>query len=340
MAEALRTIRIQQALTTLGLYAGPIDGQPNDQLTASITTLQGQLGVPPTGVWDDATDAAAGDRLGTASRAVNDATKSIQRALTDLGFYDGPIDGRLSAATTEAIRAMQAELGVAQTGIVDAATLQAIYDRGVASVPQPPPTTTTTTTTAPTTTTPATVAPTSATPTTPQPETTPQPQTTPQPETTPEPETTPKPSTTPKPPDTTVPADADIADALTGDPRFSQYVSLLTAAGWSGSVGTLAPITVFAPTNAALDALPADQLAELRADPETLARLLRSTVVAGNVTSVDLRTATSLTTLAGTQLAVSNGGAQVGGATLGGSEITADNGVIHPVSAITLPSGG
>ena len=110
---------------------------PSDELTAAIIALQAQLGVPQTGVWDEATDTAAQAKLGTASLSVSEATKSIQRALTDLGFYTGPIDGRMSAETVAAMRALQADLGVPQTGVIDAATLKAIYDRGIASVPVP-----------------------------------------------------------------------------------------------------------------------------------------------------------------------------------------------------------
>ena len=94
MAQALQTIRIQQALAALGLYDGPIDGQPNDQpLTASIVA-QAQLGVPQTGVWDTETDAAAQAKLGTASLTLNAATKSLQQALTDLGCTRARSTGR------------------------------------------------------------------------------------------------------------------------------------------------------------------------------------------------------------------------------------------------------
>ncbi|MFT3855815.1 MAG: peptidoglycan-binding protein [Ilumatobacteraceae bacterium] len=316
MATALQTVRIQQALAALGIYSGPIDGQPNDQLTAAIKTLQGQLGVPQTGVWDEATDAAAGDRLGTAGAAVSEATKSIQRALADLGFYDGPIDGRMSAATVAAIRALQAELGVPQTGIVDAATMQAIYARGI-QTGTPSPTTTTTTTVAPTT---APPAPAPTEPTTPPPTEAP---------------TTEKATTTEAPaPEPDLP---DIVEALTSDPRFSQYVQLLHLAGWEGSVGTLAPITVFAPTNDALNALPAGTLEEVSGDPTALADLLRTTVVPGRYTAADLATATSLTTLAGTTLQVTDGGTKVNGSTVATPAIDAENGIIHPLSSIPAP---
>ena len=45
-AAALQTIRLQQALAALGLYTGPIDGQPSEALTASIGALQQHSGFP------------------------------------------------------------------------------------------------------------------------------------------------------------------------------------------------------------------------------------------------------------------------------------------------------
>jgi len=65
-ASAVQTTRIQQGLTALGFYSGPIDGQTSDALTASIAALQQQLGLPATGVYDAETDAALRQKLGTA----------------------------------------------------------------------------------------------------------------------------------------------------------------------------------------------------------------------------------------------------------------------------------
>ena len=118
------------------------------------------------------------------------------------------------------------------------------------------------------------------------------------------------------------------------------YVDLLTSRGWNGSVGNLAPITVFAPTNAALQALPAGVLDEARSDPAALADILRGTVVAGRFNAADLATAASLTTLANTQLAVTNAAAPSRSAarSIGSPEVLAENGVIQPLTSIPAPS--
>ena len=160
VAAAVFTSRLQQAMTLLGFYSGPIDGIYDDDVVAALKETQAALGVPVTGVYDPATDAALRARLGAGSSLLTDSTKQLQQLLTTYGFYTGPIDGVYSAATVAGVKALQAALGVPPTGVVDAATLQAAYDKGIASVvtstTTPPASTTapaSSTTAAPTTTT-------------------------------------------------------------------------------------------------------------------------------------------------------------------------------------------
>jgi branched-chain amino acid transport system substrate-binding protein len=346
MASAVQTTRIQQALTALGLYSGPIDGKTSEALTASIAALQQQLGLPATGVYDAETDAALRQKLGAAGSAVNEATASLQRALRDLGYYDGAIDGTYSAATVAAVRAFQASVGVPQTGIVDAATLRAIFDLGAASVPPPEPPTTTTVPKPPPTepptvkpTAPVTVAPTSPPPVTPPPTEAP-PATTVPPTAAP---TTAAPVTTVA---TTVPTSAppvvvdDIVATLSADPRFSTYVGLLRQAGLADSLAILGPVTVFAPTNDAFAALPAGVLDAARADPDKLHDLLLTGMVEGRVTSADLASGAPLTSLSGATLTVGGTGnaVTVNGALVVPPEIDASNGIIQTTSSVLQPA--
>jgi hypothetical protein len=46
LAAAIFTTRLQQVLTALGYFSGPIDGQWSDELTAALSALQADLGVP------------------------------------------------------------------------------------------------------------------------------------------------------------------------------------------------------------------------------------------------------------------------------------------------------
>ena len=347
MASAVQTTRIQQGLTALGLYSGPIDGVPSDALTAAIAALQQQLGLPATGVYDAETDAALRQRLGTASTAVTNASKSLQQALADLGYYSGPIDGVYSAATIAAVRAFQTSLGVPATGIVDAATVRAIYDLGAASIPTPSPTpepapTTTTTAKPPVTTAkppastepPTTTPPTTEAPPTTEPPTTEAPTT--EPPTTEAPTTTePAPST---PPTTTAPQPPkeDIVAVLTADPRFTTYLDLLREAGLADSLAVLGPVTVFAPVNDAFAAMPPGQLDQIRSDPAKLHDLLLAGMAQGRLSTDDLTAGTTVTGLAGNTLSIGRQGSTVtvNGAPLLSPDLDAANGIVHPMAAV------
>ena len=90
LASAIFTSNLQLVLTALGYYTGPIDGQWNDEMTAAVATLQNDLGVPVTGVWDAETDAAVRAKYGDILGAFNDSVMGLQQLLTDLGLYSGP----------------------------------------------------------------------------------------------------------------------------------------------------------------------------------------------------------------------------------------------------------
>ena len=141
-ASAVFVTQLQQALKVLGYFEGDITGVYDEATTAAVAALQGDLGLPQTGQFDEATDAALREQLGVRIGAFSASVAQLQQALADRGFYSGPIDGRYSAATIEAVRAFQRDLGVPETGVIDVATLQAIYARGITSGVASVPTTT------------------------------------------------------------------------------------------------------------------------------------------------------------------------------------------------------
>jgi peptidoglycan hydrolase-like protein with peptidoglycan-binding domain len=55
-------------------------------------------------------------------------TTTLQTELQQVGYYDGPIDGIYGPATVDAVKRLQAESGLNETGFVDAATAQALDD--------------------------------------------------------------------------------------------------------------------------------------------------------------------------------------------------------------------
>lgn len=329
-AAASQITRLQQALRFLGFYDGPIDGLPSDELTAAIAAFQTSVGLPATGVVDAATEAALRAALGEYGDLFSSSTLGIQQLLTELGFYSGPLDGIWSQAVTDAVKAFQAELGVPQTGVFDAATIRAAYERGLIDGGEAA---TTTTTTAEATTVPPTAAPTTVAPTTPpatEPPATEPPAT--------EPPATEPPETVP--PTTEAPEEtfSDLFRTLQADPDFSTFVELLIAAGFTEDTEVIGPYTIFAPTNEAFASLDPAQLDEVRNDPETLRQLLAYHVVEGRLSSAQLTG--TLITINGAPLVAEGSGATltVGGAPVVKPDVHASNGEIHGISSVLVPT--
>jgi len=151
------------------------------------------------------------------------------------------------------------------------ATMQAIFDKGIASVPTtttPPSTEAPTTTVKPTTTPPPTAAPTTPAPT-PAPPTAAPPTEAPvtKPPTTPAPTEAP---TTVKATTTTV-APVTVMSVLRSTPQFSEFAAVVTATGVDAQLSADTPMTLFAPTN---DALSPDDVARLSGDRNAVLQYL------------------------------------------------------------------
>lgn len=115
----------------------------------------------------------------------------------------------------------------------------------------------------------------------------------------------------------------------------------LDLAGLSSTISDGGPYTIFAPTNAAFASLPETRLDTLMADSALLAETLKYHVVSGTLTSSDLASQTSLTTLEGStvSIATENGTLKVEGVSIVTSDVTASNGVIHFINEL-LPEPG
>jgi branched-chain amino acid transport system substrate-binding protein len=327
LAAAIFISRIQQVLTALGYFTGPIDGQWSDELTIAVALLQTDLGLEVTGYWNAETDTAVRERYGEIAAVLGDSVIGIQQLLTELGLYTGPIDGNYNAETVAAVRALQAQLGVPQTGIIDAATLRAAFEAGIvigegSSTPTTTvPPTTAPGTTAPGTTTPATTVPSAAPPTTPPPVTVP-------------------PTTAPiVPPE---PDEPTVLELLRGDARFTTLVSILETAGFTGDTEVLGPLTLFAPTNEAFEALDPADLEALAADPEQLLAVLAYHAVEARLTLADLLglNGTELGTVHGAPLTITVDGDTVviNGARTIGPELPGRNGVVIPIDSVLVPA--
>ncbi len=100
------------------------------------------------------------------------------------------------------------------------------------------------------------------------------------------------------------------------------------------------PFTLFAPTDAAFNALPQGTIAALLNDLPQLTDILKHHVVGDSVMSGMLSNNQVVTTLLGTDVTVtinSNGDVFIDNAQVIVADIVADNGVVHVIDAVLLP---
>ena len=132
---------------------------------------------------------------------------------------------------------------------------------------------------------------------------------------------------------------ATVVDIVNGSPELSLLADLLQDSSLNERL-TSEEVTLFAPSDDAFDNLPADQLAELREDPDRLARILAHHVVEGRLSSEEIESG-PLTTSDGGTVAVdaTENPIVVDSATITAPDMVAANGVVHVVDRVLLPTG-
>ncbi|MEM6328448.1 MAG: fasciclin domain-containing protein [Bacteroidota bacterium] len=137
-------------------------------------------------------------------------------------------------------------------------------------------------------------------------------------------------------PDPLPPASSTITDLAVDTPALSTLVTALQTAQLDDDLMTDGPFTVFAPTNAAFDALPDGALDNLIANPQELGGVLTYHVVPGQFATSDLSNGQILTTLEGEQLTVSISGGiiRINNAAIGSANVEASNGIVHIVNDV------
>jgi transforming growth factor-beta-induced protein len=130
-----------------------------------------------------------------------------------------------------------------------------------------------------------------------------------------------------------------IVETAAENGNFSKLVAAITAANLTTTLNGTGPFTVFAPTDAAFNALDQAVLSRLTAsDMANLTKLLTYHVVPGTITSAELKNGT-VTTAEGEQLNVTVNGSNitVGNATVTMTDIVASNGIIHVIDKVLVP---
>ena len=146
-------------------------------------------------------------------------------------------------------------------------------------------------------------------------------------------------STTAAPDTTTAAADQNIVETAVAAGDFTTLVTAVEAADLAGTLSGDGPYTVFAPTDAAFEALPAGTLDDLLADPEALTDVLTYHVVDGDVMAADLSDGMEVTALNGDTLTITIDGdtVKVNDATVTTADIVTSNGVIHVIDSVLIP---
>ncbi|MEU7578525.1 fasciclin domain-containing protein [Streptomyces sp. NPDC041068] len=131
-------------------------------------------------------------------------------------------------------------------------------------------------------------------------------------------------------------AESRALDAIRRTPQLSDFAALVKTAKADDMFASMQNVTVFVPTDAAFEALPAERRKEL-ADPKAAGDTIRSLIVAQDLTKEDLGTGQSHPTLQeGVQLhtRAAAGGVTVDGAEVVCGSVTTSDARLHLLGAL------
>ncbi|NJL79497.1 MAG: fasciclin domain-containing protein [Richelia sp. RM2_1_2] len=132
---------------------------------------------------------------------------------------------------------------------------------------------------------------------------------------------------------------ADIVDTAVNAGSFNTLVAAVKAAGLVDTLKGNGPFTVFAPTDDAFAKLPEGTVDGLLKDIPQLKKILTYHVVSGKVMAADVVKLDSATTVEGSDVTIdASNGVKINDATVSQADVETDNGVIHIIDTVLLPS--
>ena len=137
------------------------------------------------------------------------------------------------------------------------------------------------------------------------------------------------------------PVSNTVVDIIVNSPDHTTLETAVLAAGLQTTLSGTGPFTVFAPTDAAFAAVPAATLQALLADPQgALTQVLLYHAVAGTALSSSLSNGQTITTINGQNVTVTinANGVFINNAKVTVADIVADNGVVHVIDAVLIPT--
>ena len=133
-----------------------------------------------------------------------------------------------------------------------------------------------------------------------------------------------------------------ISQIVATDTRLTKFNQLAQLTGLTNQLDQHGPYTLFAPTDAALNALGTDTLQQLQANPTALRQIVLHHLVYGSYRTKELLATTSLRTALGKTITITPAGTTIrinDNINLVTSNIMAENGIVHLIDAIILPEG-
>ena len=132
-------------------------------------------------------------------------------------------------------------------------------------------------------------------------------------------------------------AQEDLVTTRANRGDFTILVDALRSTGLDAALASDDAFTLFAPTDAAFEKLPAGTLDGLT--PEQLTGILRYHVLVGSATSEDAAALDAAPSVQGSDLtfATSDAGLTVNGAAITEADVYASNGVIHVIDTVLMP---
>ena len=131
-----------------------------------------------------------------------------------------------------------------------------------------------------------------------------------------------------------------VVDIIVNSENHNTLETAVIQADLAGTLSGDGPFTVFAPTDAAFDALPDGVLDQVLADNDVLTAILLHHVHSGNALSTDLSDGMEVPTLNDDIITVSIDGevVMIDMATVTVADIIASNGVVHVIDMVLLPA--
>jgi len=123
---------LQTTLATLEYYTGSVDGVYGPETTQAVEAFQKDAGIAVDGKYGPETHTALEKAYIETSNAWEDhkAITELQQAMSDLGYYEGAVDGLYGPETVAGIKAVQKDCGLAEDGLYGPDTHACLVDLG------------------------------------------------------------------------------------------------------------------------------------------------------------------------------------------------------------------